>query len=295
MANHETPTASPMAAVDRCRLSRIRASRPRVAGRIRLSIAGAGAPWTTAYSGSALSKAFTGAAGGSHGYRAKACNAAGCGPISATDTVQVTYPPAAAPTVTAPATSATGSYSVTWTAVAGATSYQLDENTNGGAWTQIQNSSARSKAISGKGDGTYGYRVKACNVGGCSSLSAADTTVVTIPPPVAPTLSLSSMGDAGYPYPISWTSSATATSYELQESANGGAWVLVFTGAGTNTSRTHSVGSYSYRVRACSSKGCSAYSPIKTISVERNGCPTCLMAPAPEETSSIQQGDGSTA
>src|SRR3546814_14114545 len=44
--------------------------------------------WATAYSGTAQSKAYSGKASGSYGYRIRACNPAGCTGYSATQTVQ---------------------------------------------------------------------------------------------------------------------------------------------------------------------------------------------------------------
>jgi YD repeat-containing protein len=228
------------------------------------------AAWVTSYSGAALSKAFASAAAGSHAYRIKACNAAGCSATSATSTVQVTYPPAAAPTVTTPASNGTGSYTVSWTSVSGATSYTLDESVNGGAWTQLQSGTALSRAISGKGDGSYAYRAKGCNVAGCGPVSATATTVVNIPPPATPTLQVPPNPDAGYSYTVTWGAVANATSYQLDELPPGGAWTNVYNGAGTAKSLTHGVGLYGYRIRACSAKGCSAYSATQNANVTRD-------------------------
>jgi hypothetical protein len=253
-----------------------------------------GAGWNPVYTGAARSKTVTGAARGTHSYRVNACNDAGCSDVSAADAIVVTYPPASAPTITATATSSTGSYGVSWTAVSTATSYALYENVSGSStWTLIQNTAARSRSITGKDDGTYGYKVKACNVGGCGPLSAVDSTVVDIPPPAAPTLVAPGLADAGSPYTVSWSAPATATSYQLQEAVSG-TWSLVYSGAATSTSRTHAVGTYSYRVRACSAKGCGAYSATDTTSVERSGCSTCLTTNATGSDSGSSDSSGVT-
>ena len=197
-------------------------------------------------------------------------------------------PPATAPTVTTPATNATGSYSVSWTAVSGATRYQFEENTNGGAWSVIQNGSATSKAISGKDDGTYNYRVVACNSIACGSYSATKSTVVTIPVPAAPTLTGPATTQTTRSYTVTWTSVATATSYQLQERTNGGAWSQVYNGAGTSMAFSgKSNNSYGYQVKACSAKGCGAYSAVRTITVDWDPCQTCLTTPPPDKTSSV--------
>lgn len=49
-------------------------------------------------------------------------------------TVVVELAPTAAPTITAPASATGGNYIVGWTAVAGATSYRLEEQKDAGAW-----------------------------------------------------------------------------------------------------------------------------------------------------------------
>src|SRR5690606_20458651 len=122
----------------------------------------------------ATSRNITGKGSGTYSYRVYGCNTVGgCGPASSTGTITVTIVTIpGAPTLSAPASSDTGSFTVSWGAVSGATSYRLEEQVNGGAWSEIQNNSATSKAISGKGNGSYGYRARACNSAGCSSYSA---------------------------------------------------------------------------------------------------------------------------
>jgi len=81
-----------------------------------------------------------------------------------------------------PASNSNGSYTVSWSAVAGATSYALREQVNGGAWNILQSATtATSWSASGKGSGSYGYQVQACNASGCSPWSATATTMVAIP------------------------------------------------------------------------------------------------------------------
>ncbi len=96
----------------------------------------------------------------------------------------VTLPPGSAPSLNVPSTvsNTTGSYTVSWNSVAGATSYTLQEQVNGGSWNTVYNGSATSKALSGRTNATYGYRVRACNVGGCSGWSASQSVAVSVPP-----------------------------------------------------------------------------------------------------------------
>ncbi|HEY8586739.1 MAG TPA: hypothetical protein VIL60_08455, partial [Rhodanobacter sp.] len=218
-----------------------------------------GGSWTGIYSGSATSTAVSGLADGSYTFHVQACNAYGCsGWKAGSATLVVTHPPASAPTLSVPTSSASGSYTVSWGVVSSATSYTLQEQVNGGSWTTIQSSSATSKALSGKGNGSYGYRVQACNAGGCGAWSSTSSTTVLLPPaaPSSITVPATSSGSIA----VSWPASGTATSYTLQQRLDSGSWSTVYTGAATSSTRTVTAsGSYTYQVQACNASGCSAY------------------------------------
>jgi hypothetical protein len=220
--------------------------------------------WSAVSSGAGTSYAFTGQAAATYYYRVQACNSGGCGPWSSTAATVVMLAPTSAPIVSAPASNNTGSYAVSWSAVSAATSYALEESTNGGGWTQIQNTSALSAAIGGKGDGSYSYRVNACNAGGCGPMSSTIGTSVTLPPSTPTNLTaryrvIVMPSYIKHTFTFTWASSAGATSYELQTSGGG----VIYRGAapgyqyeatgGPNTNIT-------YRVRACGSGGCSEWS-----------------------------------
>jgi YD repeat-containing protein len=214
-----------------------------------------GNTWTQIYNSAATSAAVSGLANGSYLFQVQACNNYNCGPWTQSGTLVVTHPPAGAPTLTAPATNHTGGYTLNWTAVATASSYVLQEQTNGGTWTQVQ-ANASTNWTASRGNATYTYRVEACNAGGCSAFSATQTTLVSIPP--AAPASISVPGTSSGPTTVSWTASATATSYQLMHNLNGSGWVGVYSGNGTSTVVNESVtGSYTYQVKACYSDQCS--------------------------------------
>ena len=236
-----------------------------------------GGAWTPLYNGAGTSTSVSGRSlGSSYGYRVKACNAQGCSAYSAISTVQVMAPPSGVPTLTAPATNTTGSYTVSWTTVSGATSYTVDESysvdgISNGSWTQIYNGSGTSTNLSGKAAGFYTYRAKACNAAGCSGYSAAVRTEVRapvpLPPATAPSLTVPAISSNGN-YTVSWTTVATADRYELQESLNGGGWTLAYNGNATSAAFTgRADGNYAYQVRACNAGGCGPYSTTGTITV----------------------------
>lgn len=247
---------------------------------------GAGS-WSAVYTGAGTSQAMTGKAAGSYGYQVKACNSAGCTGYSNVATVDSVYAPVSAPTLTVPATNTTGSYSVSWTSVASADSYQLEEQTNGGAWTQVHNAAGTSKAIAGKVTGTYGYRVRGCNSVGCGNYSSVLTTAVTLPPGSAPTVTSPGTNSTGA-YTVSWTSVSGATSYTLEESINSGAWTNRYSGTALSFAITgRGTGSHVYRAQACNGAGCSGYSATATtqVTLPPTGVPT-LTVPATSSTGS---------
>jgi YD repeat-containing protein len=232
--------------------------------------------WSTVYTGAATSKALTLTASGSYTFQVMASNSQGNSAWKVSGAVAVTIPPASAPTLTAPTSSTTGSYAVSWTAASGATSYTLQEQVNAGAWVTIQTANSLSKTISGKVNGSYGYRAQGCNIGGCGPWSSVKNVVVTLIP-ATPTgltatlyvydLSGAMMQSAGtaspqtrrYAYQLSasWAASAGATSYTFQYCQSGGPCL---TQSVSTTSASAAVVVNSVSVQACNASGCSAYS-----------------------------------
>lgn len=205
--------------------------------------------------------------------------------VTRIDTERTTTP-LTAPTVSAsPTTSSTGSYSVSWTTVGDTTAYRLEERLGSGSWVEIVNANVTTKAISGKTNGTYSYRARACNSAGCGPYSATVSVVVSLSgPPIAPTMTAPPGYSYGGNYNAAWGSVVGATSYRLEESGNGQGWLEIYNGTGTSRSFSKTVSAtFSYRVRACNTAGCSAYSPTRTVTVEIESCPSCFAAPTPPE------------
>lgn len=226
-----------------------------------------GGGWELVQSGASFSKSYTGKVAGSYAYRIRACNPAGCGPISAMVTVEALYPTEGVPVLSTPANSATGGFAVTWSSVANASAYRVEEQTNGGVWQQVQAAASTSYSATGKAAGNYGYRVRACNAAGCSVYSNVGSTQVTFAPASAPNISLPSASASGT-YTLSWSLVATATAYRLEEQSNGGAWSEVQSGTAYAFGASGKAnGTYAYRVRACNVGGCSSYSVAAYIVV----------------------------
>jgi YD repeat-containing protein len=222
-----------------------------------------GGAWTTLQSTAATTGSVSGEGNGTYGYRVQACytiGATACSGWSATVSVTVLLPPASAPTVSAPATNNNGVYSVTWTTVSTATSYTLQQQVNGGAWSTVQSSAATSLAVSGEGSGTYGYQVQACNAGGCGPWSATSSVVVTLPPTTAPTLNVNRPNINSDTLDLSWTSVAGATYYWVQQSSNGTTYVEIIQTSALSTTTAPGSGTFYFEVQACNAGGCGPWS-----------------------------------
>jgi hypothetical protein len=227
--------------------------------------------WATIQDGAGTTRAFSGKANGSWGYQVRACNALGCAAWSAVSTVDVAVPPSSAPALTAPSTNNTGSYAISWTTVGRATRYELDENANGSGWGHLYDGAGTSASRSGMPSGTYQYRVRGCNTGGCGPYSAIATTVVTrtSPVPPAPTnLSAPSQVEPFTAFTVSWGASSGATSYRLERNRNDTGWALAYEGSSRTASQTLGQGTYIYRVQACNSGGCGPFSSGATVVVK---------------------------
>ncbi|MEJ1095433.1 MULTISPECIES: RHS repeat protein [unclassified Pseudoxanthomonas] len=226
-----------------------------------------GGAWQGAYSGAAVSQAIAGKTSGVYGYRVRACNPTVCGGWSGIATVTVELPPSTVPTLSLPGSSYSGSYTASWSAVVGATSYQLEESANGAAWALAYNGASTSNAYSGKATGSYAYRVRACNPAGCTGYSGTTSISVLYAPASAPSVSSPGLNNTGS-YGISWSAVANATRYQLEESALGGGWTTIYNSSGTSTSvGGKTAGNYVYRATACNAAGCGPVSATVTTSV----------------------------
>ncbi|PKM17143.1 MAG: hypothetical protein CVV11_21465, partial [Gammaproteobacteria bacterium HGW-Gammaproteobacteria-15] len=225
---------------------------------IRQSLNGS---WQTEISaGTAISKAFSGLGEGSYQYQVRACNANGqCSahtPVSNSISVQ------AVPVVpTTPTASVSGTeLRVNWLPTSGATSYRVQQRTNGGNWNGDFYASTNSYSMGGVAGSSYQYQVKACNASNyCSDFSAASNQVSLPPVPAIPT-GLAAELD-GTSINTSWHAATHATVYRVRQSVNG-TWQDEIN---KGTTRAHSFAitpgaNHQYQARACNSSGCSNWS-----------------------------------
>jgi hypothetical protein len=153
-----------------------------------------------------------------------------------------------------PASSATGSFTVSWTASAMAgVAYVLERAVNGGPFGTVYSGSALSVPMKGLSNGSYQFRVKAIRSGYFDSpwTTAAPcvVTVTTVDPPASLTVPVT---DTDGTFTVSWEASVmTGVTYRLERADNGGAFVQVYSGAelafGANGLGD---GSYVFRVKA---------------------------------------------
>jgi len=232
-----------------------------------------GGAWSGVYDGGSTSGAFATPASGTYQYQVQACNSSGCSGYRISNAVAITVPPGSAPSVNGGGTNNTGAYSIGWNGVAGATSYNVFENVNGGGWTYIGNTASGIWSLGGKVPGSYAYAVSACNAGGCGPWSGQVVVTVALLPPTPGMPSVTSSGPSYKPVVrVSWSAVAYATTYEVQETQQSGYAETVGGGADTSWSslRFYS-GSLTYRVRACNAVGCSAWGPGKSITLVSGG------------------------
>lgn len=172
-------------------------------------------------------------------------------------------PPPAAVQLTAP-TIVNADFSVSWTAALHAATYTMQEQVGGGAWSSEQTTTATSTAIHPPANGSYTYRVKACNSGGCSDWSNSATVQVAIPAPSAVTgFTMSYSVNTGSTPPVttfyfSWNPSADATRYEMQEGAGAPFAAL------TQLTRQGGPAGTDFAIRACGRGGCSGWTRYTT-------------------------------
>jgi hypothetical protein len=211
---------------------------------------------------------------GSYRYRVRACNACGCSdPCTGDHDCVVTLPPPVPCPIDYPTSDCDRIYTVSWTASSGATCYQLERSKDGNYYNNVYTGPLTSYNESGLGNGSYCYRVKACNDSGCSCCCCSDWCTGTWDcnenqPPEPNTLTVPA-NDGDGAYTVSWTASAGATSYQLESSAPASGtsiyplWVQVYSGTALSYNEKVGGGTWSYRVKACNDLlgCCSAWTP----------------------------------
>lgn len=228
---------------------------------------------TRVYNALGTSTQISGRADGTLYYRARACNGGACSGYTASRSIAITVRPSTPSSISIPSSSSTGSYTISWGSSTGpVTAYQLEEATNASfsAATQVYSGTARSVGLSGRGNGTYYYRVRACNgANTCSGMRTGGNALSVLLPPGAPSSISGPSKSVTGTYSVAFgTASGIVTRYEVYESRNASfsPQSLVHNSSSTSVAISgRGNGTYYYRARACNGSGCGSFT--STISV----------------------------
>lgn len=210
----------------------------------------------------------------SYSYQIRVNNADGSSNYSPAKTVKTAPVAPSNPTVSASSNSVT----ISWPAVAGATSYDLLFN------GEVYRVTTTSKTIYGLVPGTsYSYAIRSNNADGTSAYSATKTIKTILTAPAVPTgISATSTTNS---VTIQWSSVQGATSYDVMFA---GQTYRVSSTSKTITGLAHST-TYHYSVRANNSSGSSSYSMSKAVTTQLGmpSAPTIVTASSTADTVTV--------
>jgi hypothetical protein len=220
-------------------------------------------------------------AGTTYVYRVRACNEAACSPYSAeaAATTQTPPPPApSAPTDFSASGVSTSRVDLTWThtglPLVNRFEIQRALQTSPTAFADLVSTApeARSHADTGLPAGTgYVYRLRACNLVGCSPWAEASAATHAIAETPAVPGNVTASVQSRTEVVLSWTAPGGQTRYEIRRrTGRGGPWTFSAEVPGNETSFRDTgltAGTYQYQIRACGIN-CSEYSAPIDVTLE---------------------------
>lgn len=161
-----------------------------------------------------------------------------------------TYPtPPASITVPTSSIPTGSSIAVSWSAVSGAESYQLQRSVDGGAWETVYTGTQTSYSDTAGVWNSVKYQVAMVKLSIVSGYTTS--TAVTILPYTIDKLTVPSQIMEGQSVPISWSAAPAATTYILERKVNSGSWTQIYSGANKSYTDTPAGGwsTVQYRVK----------------------------------------------
>jgi RHS repeat-associated protein len=236
-----------------------------------------------------LSLAFNDLADGDWDFQVDACNAlldTGCSADdSAFKSVEVLKTPSQPTNLQAPASSTTGSFTLSWSASTGSVAHyslyranRVSASCPSSGYIHLGNQTATSKVFSGHADGDFCFKVKACNSGSCSTASTGRAVSVLKVPTLPANVTLPATNESG-DFTLSWGPSQETVAYyqvdraKVGENCPGTDYQFCQVGQVTSPSMSfqdQDDGTYSFKVKACNASGCSARTASVAIVVERS-------------------------
>lgn len=250
------------------------------------AVGGTWSSWTATTPALSRTATVTGLANETaHNFEVQAVNSNGAGATAAASATPMSTPPGIPTSLEATSQGPT-EITLSWTAAAGAASYQLQRRTNGGNWgSPMDVGSGTTYTDTGLNPSTtYDYEVRAVNPAGESAWSAVYTVPTTAP--TAPDMpSLTATAGASN-IMLSWSAPASngaaISGYDIDVSDDGSDWSDLATAAAGDTSHDHTnlgPGTMNYyRIRAMNSVGYSDWSASvsATVPAVKPGVPSLI-------------------
>ncbi|MBD3654289.1 SpvB/TcaC N-terminal domain-containing protein [Kangiella sp.] len=232
--------------------------------------------WAVAYNSTGRSKSFADRDDGDWEYRVRACNSSGCSAyLELNGRVKVLKPPYSPTNVNVPSTDDDGAYTLSWSNGGGIVErYEFVESPDYSPAVSV--GTATSKVISGKGDGTWDYKVLACNSSGCSHYGFSNSVTVSHPTPSAPASITVPPQTAETSYQITWEASTSSSldNYQVSQQHELNGWSAWTNVSGTSYQVTvDKSGDWTHRVRACNklpdnTRKCSSAKTSSVVNVQ---------------------------
>ncbi|MBU2870415.1 chitinase N-terminal domain-containing protein [Colwellia sp. E2M01] len=218
-----------------------------------------GGSYNQVYKGKNITHEVTGLTAGKYTSRVKACYQVGAAvqqcstPWAISSEITLVLLPTS---IEAPAIDNDGIYTITFTKPSNGDSvtYQWQERLNSGAWSQTISTTSMNVSQAKKENGSWSYRVKACELTLCSGYTSEKTVVVLLIPGTPPSLETPTE-NVGIST-VKWGKSSNmvpSAYYKLSRKRAAGSYTKVYEGIETSfrDTTTSASGTHTYEIKAC--------------------------------------------